>query len=513
MPSLRQATEQALRFEHDLGSTARDVHTVLVSDDADTVAELTTALDREPGVTVSVEKNPQGAIDRLRTGTRGVRPTTESQSGTYSHDTEAADPVDCVLCDCDTTAIDALDFLELIQETEPALPVILLSDTVSDELAVDALRQGAADVLRKDGDLHYTVLANRIRTIGGRYQTALTMQVFYQAVEHAGHSIYITDPDGVIEYVNPAFETTTGYSADEALGNTPAMLQSGAHDEAFYTTLWETITGGDVWENEIINERKNGERYYADQTIAPLTDSQGTIRYFIAINNEITEAKVRERELEEQNDRLESFASLLSHDLRNPLNVAHGHLDLAEETGDPTHFERVRQAHERMNTLIDDALTLARQGQALTNPDKVVLADVVSAAWNHVATKDATLQCTLAPETTVVADASRLTELFENLFRNAVEHAGSRVTVTVGELSDGTGVFVADDGPGIPEPVRSDVFEPGFTTDDDGTGLGLAITQEVANAHEWEASLGNSDQQGACFRFQIPPDRWQHGGQ
>ncbi len=120
---------------------------------------------------------------------------------------------------------------------------------------------------------------------------------FKQAVEHAGHGVLITDRTGTIEYVNRTFEDVTGYTKADVIGENPRLLQSGEHDETFYEHMWETILGGEVWSAELVNERKDGETYVIDQTIAPIFDEDGEIQRFVAVNQDITDRKEREREL------------------------------------------------------------------------------------------------------------------------------------------------------------------------------------------------------------------------
>ncbi len=131
------------------------------------------------------------------------------------------------------------------------------------------------------------------------------LRSFRKAVEHAGHAIFLTDPDGTITYANPAVETVTGYKRDEVLGNTPAMWNSGEHDEAFYSDMWETILDGEVWDGEIINERKNGDLCWVDMTIAPITDETGAIERFVAVDTDIMDRKERELHIQDQHERLE----------------------------------------------------------------------------------------------------------------------------------------------------------------------------------------------------------------
>ncbi|GGM55289.1 signal transduction histidine kinase [Halarchaeum rubridurum] len=211
----------------------------------------------------------------------------------------------------------------------------------------------------------------------------------------------------------------------------------------------------------------------------------------------------RERELARQNERLEEFAGVVSHDLRSPLNVAEGYLELARETGEDAHFERVEAALERMNDLIDDLLTLARQGETVDEVEPVPLGDVVERAWSTAGTPNATLR--VADDLGVVAcDRSRLRQLLENLFRNAITHAATGedaadLTVTVGRTDDG--FYVADDGPGIPADEREQVFDIGYTTADGGTGFGLNIVRQIADAHGWTLALTEGEQGGARFEF------------
>jgi PAS domain S-box-containing protein len=207
--------------------------------------------------------------------------------------------------------------------------------------------------------------------------------------------------------------------------------------------------------------------------------------------------RARERELTRQNDRLEELTSVVSHDLRNPLNVASGRLELVRQECDSEHLDTIARAHERMETLIDDLLALARHGEAASEIDSVDLATLTENCWRNVATGTATLAVDI--DRRIRADRSRLKQLLENLIRNAVEHGGEDVTVSIGELGDG--FYVEDDGPGIPENARDDVFDVGYSTTEDGTGFGLSIAKQVADAHGWTIRV--TDSSGGGARFEI----------
>ncbi|WP_338742137.1 HAMP domain-containing sensor histidine kinase [Haloplanus salilacus] len=220
--------------------------------------------------------------------------------------------------------------------------------------------------------------------------------------------------------------------------------------------------------------------------------------------------RVRREELARRNEQLERFAGLVSHDLRNPLNVASGRLALACQECDSDHLDAVATAHDRMEAIVERTLALARSGRIIGDTESVDLATVVEECWEVVTTADATLR--IEASTTVEADPDRIRHLFENLFRNSVEHsstesrtesgdgvehAGRGATVTVGDL-DG-GFYVEDDGVGIPAEERDDVFDAGYSTDPEGTGFGLSIVEQIAEAHGWRIRVVEGTDGGARF--------------
>jgi PAS domain S-box-containing protein len=219
----------------------------------------------------------------------------------------------------------------------------------------------------------------------------------------------------------------------------------------------------------------------------------------LGITSDISERKQYEHQLERQNERLERFASVVSHDLRNPLEVAFGRLEFAQETGETEHFEALERALDRMDALITDVLTLARQGETVDDAQVVAIDEAATEAWALVETADATLS--VDTDMHILADLGRLQELLENVFRNAIEHGGDDVAITVGAFADGRGFFVADDGPGIDPEDREAVFDSGFSTSDDGTGLGLSIVRTIAEAHGWSVRAAESETGGARFEF------------
>jgi len=292
----------------------------------------------------------------------------------------------------------------------------------------------------------------------------------------------------------------------------------------------------------------NGHHYQIELT--PLYDDREYLVGRVFLVHDITDQHHQQAQLKQQNKQLDQFASVVSHDLRNPLNVASGYVGLARKTGDPAHFDRIQESHQRMEQLIDELLTLARLDAAAVDTTTVDLASCVTTAWQHVETGDAEL--TVDAEIHIEANRQHVLQLLENLIRNAVEHSrprdgdavsrddensqrefsnhstgtqnsegsdeavehcstenggdtddgGLEITISVREAeTDGpVQLVVSDTGPGIPPADRESVLEEGYTTGD-GTGLGLAIVTRIADVHGWGVSVEAADTGGAAFVF------------
>lgn len=202
-------------------------------------------------------------------------------------------------------------------------------------------------------------------------------------------------------------------------------------------------------------------------------------------------------ELNRHNERLEQLASMLRHEVRNPLAILDGYLTLAQERGDPESFERCHAAVDRMQRLFDETLLIVQGAPVDIETEPVELRSICEDAWAIISDSEARLE--LATSQRILANESRLRQLIENLFRNAVEHGGRDVTVTVGDLEDG--FYVADDGVGIPPDERDVVFESGYSTCGAGTGLGLEVVEHVGEVHGWDVRITDGPAGGARFEI------------
>jgi PAS domain S-box-containing protein len=340
-----------------------------------------------------------------------------------------------------------------------------------------------------------------------------------QAVDELDDVVYVYDDAVRLVYWNDRLNDLFDLTDEELCGMTPTDFFLEPDREGVERAVAEVFEHGETVV-EARGDTTEGVVHF--QLSAHLLTDDGTVLGFAGVGRDVTEAREQAVKLAAQNERLSEFARLLAHDVRNPLTVAHAGLDLYESGGDAEHLERARTSLGRIEGIIDDVLTVAADGRAVTDPEPVALAAVVRDAWEMVATAEAALD--VRTDATVEADSARLGRLFENLFRNAVEHAGRACTVTVTDTP--VGFAVCDDGPGIDPADRDTVFEPGFSGTADGTGLGLYVVETIASAHGWTVSVADGDAPdaddvsdvsaglepwsettapGACFEFTLFP--------
>jgi PAS domain S-box-containing protein len=315
--------------------------------------------------------------------------------------------------------------------------------------------------------------------------------------------VLTVDNDWQISNLNEPGADILGSTVEELVGEPFVSLQrDGVISEEAIETAQEVVDG--------LRSDAEARKKVVEVTIEPhsnvtrelevhtsLLPAQTDFNGVVLVFHDISERKEKERQLRRQNERLEEFASIVSHDLRNPLNVAIGHLEIVQDQHESPSVDHISNALDRMETLIHETLQLAKQGQMVTETQTITLSDIVEDCWKMVDQNEATLSQT--GDLRFEGDPSRVRQLFENLFRNAIEHGGTDVTIRV-YYEDGA-IVIADDGPGIPPEDREDVFDTGHTTSDDGTGFGLAIVEEIADAHDWEITVTESWAGGARFEI------------
>lgn len=312
--------------------------------------------------------------------------------------------------------------------------------------------------------------------------------------------------DSIIFETDLETGTVTRHGPIERLyGDVPSVSPETFHEEFVHPedrdrVKWmerkQIMESGTV-DFEFRTHPDTGEVRWIDTEARVRTDAETAPDTLIGLSTDVTDRKQGERELTRLNERLEEFATVVSHDLRSPLTVADGRLALAEKECESPHIASAREAIERSRTLIDDLLLVARDGERLGELEPVALGEVIERCWINVDTGDASFANDV--DSTIRADPIRLRQVLENLVQNAVEHGGEDVCITVGELEDG--FYFEDDGPGIPDDVRGDVFDTGYSTSEEGIGLGLSIVARIVDAHGWEIDVTSSTEGGTRFEI------------
>lgn len=336
-------------------------------------------------------------------------------------------------------------------------------------------------------------------TVRKEYEVALdeAREELRQVIDLVPDPIFANNREGEYLLANEATAETFGKNPEEVEGSKiqEVVSDEGEPDRLLADDL-EVIESG---ESTTVTEKittADGETRQFKTTRIPYSHSSGE-EAVLGYARDITELKDRESRLKRQNERLNEFASVISHDLRSPLSVAMGRAELVAEECDSDYITDVTESLSRMDVLIEDLLKLARQGRDIGERDRIVVEELAADCWENVEPSGATLVTN--GKTAVSANRSRLKQAFENLFRNAVDHGDESVTVTVGPLDNEDGFYIEDDGAGIPEEGREDVFESGFSTNPEGTGFGLAIVNRICEAHGWEITADESDAGGARF--------------
>ncbi|WP_181684586.1 sensor histidine kinase [Halorhabdus salina] len=327
--------------------------------------------------------------------------------------------------------------------------------------------------------------------------TPVTTQIVLDTIETA---VFVVDTtDRLVEY-NARASELLGFAGEDRVGTD---VRSVIDDPAILDTYDEMVGHRSPAQREF----EAADRYLRLQS-SPLIERNDDLVGHVFLVVDLTEQREREQELQRRNEQLDRFASVVSHDLRSPLQVASASVELARETDGGDHLDRAERAHERMETLVENLLTLARGNDAIQR-DPVDVTSTAETAWSFVETAEATLatDCSL----TIQADPDRLQQLFENLFRNAVEHGSSgespgnsSLQVRVEALSDPSGFAVTDDGPGFDPDAVEDIFEMGYSTESSGIGYGLSIVSHIVEQHGWSITATNAPDGGA--RIEIRTD-------
>jgi len=446
-------------------------------------------------------------------------------------------PWDVVLSDFTIPHLDFFECLDLVLTRLPDVPVIVVSGTIGEERAVSLLKAGVSDVVLKDRLLRLGPAIERsLRDASdrrARRATEAELRLLSAALNAAADAVVITDREGIIAWVNPAFTAIAGYSTEEAVGRTPGdLVKSGVHPPEFYKDLWHTILGGHVWRGEITNRRKGRQLYPEAQTITPVKDARGEVTHFVAIKRDLTvEKQLQAQFLQAQKmETVGQLAGGIAHDFNNLITAINGTADLASlglREGDPlrTDFERIRKTGERAASLTRQLLAFSRK--QFMAPEVLDLNAVVTDMQDmlqRLLGEDIELMVMPArPGGSVLVDRGQVEQVVMNLAVNARDAMpdGGALTIETDdvELDDSYAathpsmhpgphvmLAVSDTGVGMDEATRPRIFEPFFTTKGPGkgTGLGLATVYGIVKQSGGSIWVYSETGKGTTFKIYLP---------
>jgi PAS domain S-box-containing protein len=334
---------------------------------------------------------------------------------------------------------------------------------------------------------------------------------FRQAADATGHAVYFTDRDGTIEYVNPAFEAITGYSTDEAVGRTPRILKSSEMPDDFYEEMWSTLLHGNVWEGEVVNQRKTGELYTAHQTISPI-QVDGEIDGFVAIQTDISDRKTLEANLKTSLTQLNVLDRVLRHNLRNDMNVITATAETIEEISEDDVAEMAERIIEKSDHLLrtvdkERKITDVLVDEQMPEPIDIdaVIDDTVATTREQYPEAHITVEGVTDRQVRAIESINRA--LLE-LLTNAVNHSDQTepsIEVTVEDRDDTVAVLISDDGPGIPEMERKIITEDAeINSLYHGTGLGLWLVKVIVENSGGSLEFGENEPRGSIVTITLP---------
>ncbi|WP_085909877.1 PAS domain-containing protein [Kiloniella majae] len=376
-----------------------------------------------------------------------------------------------------------------------------------------------------------------IRDISAQKEVEGNLRKLSKAIEQNPAIIQITDPQGIVEYVNPKFTEVTGYSPDEIIGKTPSVLKSGYTPEQEYQELWQTISNGNVWTGVFKNKHKNGDFFWERASISSVVNDQGEITNYVATKEDITKQRMAEAQLMQAKESAEvanraksEFLANMSHELRTPLNAIIGFSELMErEVFGPLGSERyhdylsdIRNSGDHLLNLINDILDLSKieAGEFSLNEENIDLQSLINSSITIIRPRldSGDLNLEISSTTSlpnVYADERGIKQILINLLSNAVKFtpSGGKICIEGGLDEDNVFIRVVDTGIGIPKEKLEDVMNPfiqvdaAMTRQVQGTGLGLSISQKLCELHEGSLKLSSEEGKGTVASVILPASR------
>ena len=443
---------------------------------------------------------------------------------------------DLILCDFKLPQFDGIVALQLAKEYAPDIPFIIVTGSMNEDTAVDCMKEGAWDYIIKEHIKRLgPAVLNSLKQKKLRLERKLAeaeKDRLLTAINQATEIVMITDAEGTIQYVNPAFEHVTGYSCEDTIGLNPRILKSGVQDDAFYKELWDTLLRGETWHGRLVNCKKDGEHFTQEATISPVKDESGKIINYSAVIRDVTE-EIKLEDKYRQAQKMESIGQLVggvAHDFNNILQIIIGYAGIASmqlKTGNAAvqSLAEISTASWRAKDLVQQLMTFSRQ--QVIDPMDIDLNDEIENTQqmlNRLIGEH--IQFNFVPEKgmpPVFADKGQIHQVLMNLCvnaRDAMPNGGTLTITTKAVLIapedmkahglDHPGMYIllqiSDTGCGIEKGLCERIFDPFFTTKEigKGTGLGLSTVYGIVTQNGGHIAVYSEKDHGTVFTIYLP---------
>lgn len=418
---------------------------------------------------------------------------------------------DCIICEYDISDMNGLEFLDEIRHKEIDIPFILFADRCSNKIVRKVINNKSSDYIDKElNNKQYALLANRITNQVSEYmnskklhqkrQQLNTEQEFINASINSINDIfYVLDYSGKIIKLNKSgkrfIKNTTNYDYNKD----DLFIKDIFPDEQkeqIDKSILSTKDGNDVRVNIESYLKKDNSKIELDLTFSLLNNSH--TERIVGVGRDVTKQNKYKRQLKYKNKQLTEFAKIISHDIRNPLSIAQGYIDMIEDGGNNNQpIQKTKNALNKIENILDDVLDISTKTESDLTKQYLTIDSIANNCWNNIENENSNLY--VKTNQSIFVNEKLVYRFFDNMFKNSIKHGGKNVDITIGSLNNG--FYIEDTGDGIPDKIKSEIFNPNYTTSNTGKGLGLTIVEHVCDLHNWTIKVTESSSGGARFEI------------
>jgi len=419
---------------------------------------------------------------------------------------------DCILSGYNFPNTNGLEFLKEVKK-QTDIPFILFTKENNDEIIHDIISENVDDYVEKDlNKIQYKILSKRISTYVSNHRTKSKLikrtdeleeerKFINQSLDSMNDIFFVIDTNGNINKVNNSglkcITSISNYSEQDIGEINIRDIFPQSQTEQINKSLSSVNKGNHVRFNIEAKTNQN-ESLELEIKISPLYNDINEIIGIVGMARDVTEENEYKRKLKKKNNKLDKFAKIISHDIRNPTSIAKGNLNLhINNHGSTDELDTTLKSIHRIENILEDVLYITKSNTDELNKQNITLKSIANECWKNLNVKNSELK--INTDKIISQNKKLSSRLFENLFKNSIEHGGDNVRITIGGTKNG--FYVEDNGTGIPKNKRGKIFNQNYSTSETGEGLGLSIVEHVCDLHEWTITITESKTGGARFEI------------